>query len=168
MTDKTTYISVTSDGTESKFVAAELTATGCNIGFGVEAFMSAPGFTATKGVTYTLGIVRGDEFEDGEERTSKNIRDKAYCHGWKDSTPDEVAYLLRKAVIVEKLNLWWLVVMTESGKAFVLTRDDCGRWFALEEDAPTRPWNRADGFAFLVETKVSAETKNPFDVFFAG
>jgi hypothetical protein len=115
-------------------------------------------FVATNGITYTLAMIMGDEFEDAD-RTNENIRTEAYKRGYVDPSV-EVAPYLREMFSDEdlkKMGLWALILMHEpiadsDGNLSLLGvyRGDDGRWLNACHGHPDNRWNRDIGFLFLV------------------
>lgn len=150
---------VTSDGRTGEDFIRDLKQADYRVGdWAADVMRRQPAFVTTAGVTYRLGVIKGEEFSDSE-RTTKNIRAEAARRGW-FTPPAEVAPLLRESVSdedIEHMELTWLVVMHEpiidsGGDANLLNlyRLDDGRWLNTVYVQPVDRWNREDGFVFLL------------------
>ncbi len=107
-------LTVTSDSRNGETFVRDLKQAGYHIDdWALNVMLRAP-FVAMSGVTYSLGIIKGEEFSDNERMIS-NIRAEAARRGWR-TPPIEVATLLREVVSdedIERMDLVWLVVMHE-------------------------------------------------------
>lgn len=111
----------------------------------------------TKGKTYKLVVIKGEEFEHDDRRTSK-IRAEAEKRGYL-TPPAEVAPLLRELISneeIEMMGLFGLAVMHEpitilcgGPMIFVLDRHGTGRWLIGSFGAADGMWTREVGFLFL-------------------
>ncbi len=111
----------------------------------------------TNGVTYRVGIINGDEFEDNV-RTTENIRKEADRRRWTEP-PAELARLLLEKLSDEdlRMGLWLLMVMHKpipdsdgNPRLLGLGRDGGGRKLDAYYGRPVDGWGRRCGFAFLV------------------
>lgn len=115
-------------------------------------------FVATNGVTYTLAMIMGDEFEYND-RTNQNIRAEAYKRGYLDPSVELGPYLreMFSDEDLKKMGLYALVLMHEpildsDGVLHMLgaNRIDLGRWLDTFYGTPGHRWDREVGFMFLV------------------
>lgn len=115
-------------------------------------------FVATNGITYTLAVIMGDEFEDAD-RTNQNIRKVAHDRGYLYPTVELGPYLreMFSDEDLKKMGLWALILMHEpitgsDGHLHMLgvDRRDDGRWLLTYFGRPDRRWDRGLGFVFLV------------------
>lgn len=142
---------VTSDGTDARV----LESSGRKVSSWVKDVMSKPEFVATRGKTYRLVVIRGDEFATDAERTTANIRAEAARRRYLEP-PAEVAALLRKKFTQEELGFPYVVVMhkpitgSHGGPSLlVLGRGDGGEWLDAWRGNPDERWNRGSVFVFL-------------------
>lgn len=142
---------VISNGTDARV----LESSGRKVSSWVKDVMSKPEFVTTKGKTFRLVVIHGDEFATDAERTTANIRAEAVRRRYLEP-PAEVAALLRKKYTQEELGFPYVVVMhqpiTDScGYPFllVLDRDDYGEWLLAWNGYPDRQWDRERVFVFL-------------------
>lgn len=149
---------VTSNGLSGESWITRLKKARYQVGDYAAQLLSGKKFVATKGVTYRLAIIKGEEFEDSE-RVTENIRAEANRRGY--VTPSaEHAPLLRECISdeeIEAMGLCWLIVMHEPIKGadgdpglLGLNRRGGGRWLSAFWDDPGYRWNRGNGFVFLV------------------
>ena len=142
---------VTSDGTD----ATMLEAIGRKVSFWAKDVMSKSEFVVTKGKTYRLVVIRGDEFATDAERTTANIRAEAVRRRYLEP-PAEVAVLLRKKFTQEQLGFSYVVVMHKPitdlyryPRLLVLRRNADGEWLDAWFGNPDRQWSRENVFVFL-------------------
>lgn len=142
---------VISDGTD----ATVLESSGRKVSSLAKDVMSKPEFIATKGKTYRLVVIRGDEFATDAERTTANIRAEAVRRRYLEP-PAEVAALLRKKYTQEELGFPYVVVMHQpitgsSGIPHLLAlgRHGSGVWLSAWYGDPGEQWHREDVFVFL-------------------
>lgn len=135
---------------------AALEAKGRDVGNWAKDIISKPAFVVSRGVTYRLVIIRGDEFTD-EERTTKNIFAEAERRRYR-KPPAEVAALLRKKFAQEELGFPFVVVMhepihgsSEGGVPAVLGLGHgiTGEWLDAWDARPREKWFVGDVFIFL-------------------
>jgi len=155
---KTKTIQVTSNGKTGKEWIEYLEKNKYNIGDYAKELLLSDDFKPTKGVTYEIGIIKGDEFSDNERNTA-NIRKEAKKRGW--ITPNaEVACLIREKFTneeLEKMGLWAIITMHEpvkdsDGDPYLLHayRSGGGLWLGAYYDDPDGRWIREYGFAFAL------------------
>ena len=142
---------VTSDGTD----ATMLEAIGRKVSFWAKDVMSKSEFVVTKGKTYRLVVIRGEEFATDSERTTANIRAEAVRRRYLEP-PAEVAALLRKKFTQEQLGFPYVVVMHKP-----IADSDCyplllgldrrgdGEWLDAWYGDPDDRWYRGFVFVFL-------------------
>src|SRR3989344_2374815 len=142
---------VTSDGTD----ATMLEAIGRKVSSWAKDVMSKSEFVVTKGKTYRLVVIRGEEFATDSERPTANIRAEAVRRRYLEP-PAEVAVLLRKKYTQEELGFPYVVVMHKpildsngSPALLVLRRFDGGEWLCAWCDYPGKRWYREGVFVFL-------------------
>ena len=142
---------VTSDGTD----ATMLEAIGRKVSSWAKDVMSKSEFVVTKGKTYRLVVIRGDEFATDAERTTANIRAEAVRRRYLEP-PAEVAVLLRKKFTQEQLGFSYVVVMhkpiTDSRRnprLLALNRSDGCEWLDAWDGRPGNRWRREGVFVFL-------------------
>lgn len=123
--------------------------------------MSKPQFIVTRGQTYRLVIIRGDEFATDVERTTANIRTEAARRRYL-TPPAEVVALLGKKFTQEELGFSYVVVMHEpildsdgGPGLLVLYRDSDGEWLYAWDGGPVKQWFRGGVFVFLASPKAS-------------
>lgn len=137
-------IVVVSDGVAAEQSIPNLEAAGFNVWPEAKFIIRSTACVVTNGVTYRVGIIKGDEFED-DARTTENIRKEADRRRWTEP-PAELARLLREKISdeeLERMGLRWLVVMhksiADSGGCpglLGLGRDDRGRKLFAFYDGP--------------------------------
>ncbi|PIS41049.1 MAG: hypothetical protein COT26_00075 [Candidatus Kerfeldbacteria bacterium CG08_land_8_20_14_0_20_43_14] len=151
-------IDVTTNGRSGEQCIADLESKHYRVGDYAKQLLRNAKFVATNGVTYTLAIIMGDEFEDAN-RTNQNIREVAHARGYPDPTVELGPYLreMFSDEDLKKMGLWALIVMHEpisdsDGDLFVLGvyRDGRGRWLSAYHGGPGIRWLRGVGFMFLV------------------
>lgn len=149
---------VTSNGLSGEGWITRLKKARYNVGDYAMRLLRDKKFVATKGVTYRLAVIRGEEFED-ENRITSKIREEATRRGY--LTPSaEHAPLLRELISdeeIEAMGLYALIVMHEPIKdagdrshLLSLRRYGGGRWLNAFWDNPCYRWSRGCGFVFLV------------------
>jgi len=159
--DGVVYFSVTSNGTTGEEWITRLESKGFRVSDYAKSILRSSDFKPTNGIT-TVAVLKGVLFGDNE-RTTKNIRTKAYSgeftQGWKLSDPNaELACLIREKFSdeeIEAMGLWAIVAMHEpikdsDGDPRLLNarRFGGGRWLDAYWDSPDGRWDRAFGFAF--------------------
>lgn len=118
--------------------------------------------TVTRGITYHLVVIRGEEFATDGERTFANIRALATTRGYR-IPPPEVALLLAQFT-QEELGHRYLMVMHDPmsgsdgipGVLGVYRDDDGDGWVDAWRASSTRLFDRDDAFVFLAPQGVEA------------
>ncbi len=151
-------ITVISDGLTGEQLIAKLETAGYDLGNDagdVKRIMRSA--VVTEGVTYRVGIIKGEEFKE-ENRTTKKIRKEAARRHWQEP-PVELAWLLREKLSnkdLEQMGLVWLVVMhkaktASSGLTNLLgLNNEGGRRLGAFYSDHGHTWGHKDGFAFLI------------------
>lgn len=148
-----------SDGRTAETLVRDLEQKGFRVSASAEDMMGKPQFVTTRGTTYSIGFIRGNEFTDAE-RITKNIRKEAKRRGWL-SPPAECAPLAREQISdknLKRMGLRCLVMMHEPIEDFggipKLLGLDCsvgGRWLRPCYGRPDGWWSRRFGFGFLIQ-----------------
>jgi len=113
-------------------------------------------FKPTKGVKYSVRVLKGELYED-DKLITKDICGDAKTRKLLDP-PLELACLIRRKFTneqVREMGIYCLIIMHEaveiSGDLHLLCVD-CyvsDRWLSTNYDRPDGGWDRLDGFAFL-------------------
>jgi hypothetical protein len=150
---------ITSDLISGVQFISDLEKKGLKIGSYAEQILKTKEFNAsvTKGVTYYPGVIKGEEFSDGE-RTTENIRKEAIKRGG-ITPPAELSPLLRlnfSDAEIKALGLLYLIPMHEPINDSAGYPSFLGLYvldFYNQFDAfrgyPTYKWHRETGFVFL-------------------
>lgn len=152
------YFSVTSNGMTGPEWIAHFEKKGDHVGDYAKQLLGHRDFVPTNGVTYQVAVIKGMIYSD-RDRTIKSIREDA--DNMKFSKPNaEIACLIRDKFTdaeIELMGLIWIVTMHEpikdsDGDPSLLnaSRRDGGRWLRTCYGRPDDPWDREDGFAFVV------------------
>lgn len=153
---------VTTDGRSGERLIVDLEAQGDHVDGDAKGLLRGQGFIVTNGVTYKLGLIRGDEFED-EHRTNQNICAEALKRGYLDPT-FELAPYVREMFSDEDMEhegLWGMIIMHQPvidslNRLLFLglrRRGRGGCWLDTFDGKPDRKWDRGVGFLFLVPSK---------------
>lgn len=151
-------IDITTNGRSGEQCITDLEKNGNRVGDYAKQLLRNEKFVATNGVTYTLAMITGDEFEDAD-RTNENIRAEAYKRGYVDPSVELGPYLreMFSDEDLKKMGLWALILMHEPIAAsdgdlgmLGVDRRGLGRWLGTYGGNPDIGWNREIGFMFLV------------------
>jgi hypothetical protein len=153
-------IKITTDGRSGAVFVVTLKTQGRLMGEDAERMFLSDAFVASDGITYTLAVIRGDEFED-DRRTNTNIRFLADGLGClappMGLAPYLQAYFSNEDL--ERMGIKTLVLMhppasgSDRGpRLFGINRGCAGLWITSYNGESYFKWNREVLFFFLAPT----------------
>ncbi len=151
-------VDITTNGRSGEQCIINLEKNGNRVGDYAKQLLRNQKFVATNGITYTLAMIMGDEFEDAD-RTNQNIRAEAYKRGYVDPSVELGPYLreMFSDEDLKKMGLWALILMHEPISDSVgdldllgVDRVGNGRWLGAYLGDPGSRWHREFAFMFLV------------------